>query len=56
VDIRREILDRDPKTKIIVFCDGRIGAGDAARKALQLEPDLGCTWLDEGDNVETKKQ
>jgi len=56
VEICREILDRDPKTKIIVFCDGRIGAGDAARKALQQEPDLGCTWLDEGDNVETKNK
>jgi len=56
VEICREILDRDPKTKIIVFCDGRIGAGDAARNALQQEPDLRCTWLDEGDNVETKNK
>lgn len=47
-----EILDKDPTTKIIVFTDGRIGAGIEAREAL----DGKCTWLDEADTVAEKNK
>ena len=43
-------------TKIIVFTDGRIGAGDVARDCLMREEGLGCTWLDEDDTVEEKNK
>jgi hypothetical protein len=49
-EICREILAKDPTTKIIVFADGRIGGGISARDALNREEGLGCTWLDEEDS------
>lgn len=58
VEICRTILNQkgNERTKIIVFADGRIGAGAAARDFLCAEADLGCTWLDVGDNVEEKNK
>jgi hypothetical protein len=55
IDTCRSILDKDPTTKIIVFTDGRIGAGNFARKFL-LESGLGCTWLAIDDSVELQNQ
>jgi superfamily II DNA or RNA helicase len=55
VDLCKEILAKHATTKIVVFCDGRIGAGDVARKALE-KSGLGCTWLDAGDSVERRNQ
>ena len=43
------------QTKIIVFTDGRIGAGDVACESLKKEG-LGCTWLDPTDSVEQKNK
>ncbi len=56
VRICKEILDKDPKTKIIVFADGSIGAGDAACKYLRAEKGLGCTSLDPMDSNEVKNE
>jgi len=56
VRICKKILSKNPYTKIIVFADGRIGAGDAARSHLCAEKDLGCTWLDKEDSVEEKNK
>lgn len=50
VELCREILDKDPTTKIVVFVDGRVGGGVSARKALEAEEGLGCTWLDPEDS------
>jgi hypothetical protein len=55
VRIVKEILAEDEHTKIIVFADGRIGAGNAARSYLEASG-LGCTHLDEKDNVEAKNK
>jgi len=57
VKIVKEILARkgDERTKIIVFADGRIGAGIAARHYLEASG-LGCTYLDMNDTVETKNK
>jgi len=57
VRICNEILSRkgDEHVKIIVFTDGRIGAGNAAREALN-KAGLGCTFLEADDSVETKNQ
>lgn len=57
VRICREILSRkgDEQTKIVVFTDGIIGAGIAARKCLD-ESGLGCTFLEANDSVETKNK
>ena len=55
VKICQSILEGDPTTKIIVFTDGKIGAGVAAREALQRSG-LGCTWLDPNDSVQVKNQ
>jgi SNF2-related domain len=57
VRICKTILSRegDEHTKIIVFTDGRIGAGLVAQKAL-TEAGLGCTFLEADDSVETKNQ
>lgn len=41
--------------KIVVFTDGAIGAGNAARKFLDRSG-LGCTFLESGDSTETKNQ
>lgn len=56
--ICRQILSEEgnKKTKIIVFTDGRIGAGNVARDCLMKEEGLGCTWLDESDTVEEKNK
>lgn len=43
-------------TKIIVFTDGRIGAGEVARQFLMNEEGLGCTWLDSEDTVQVKNK
>jgi SNF2-related domain len=57
VRICKTILSRegDAHTKIIVFTDGRIGAGLVARRALN-EARLGCTFLEADDSVEVKNQ
>ena len=57
VKIVKEILARkgDEHTKIIVFTDGRIGAGIAAREFLEASG-LGCTYLDVDDTVEMKNK
>ena len=48
VEICKGILADNPQKKIVVFCDGRINGGVAARKALD-ESGLGCTWLSDTD-------
>lgn len=55
VDTCQQILSKDPTTKIIVFTDGRIGAGNSARKYLEASG-LGCTWLDVNDSVEEQNR
>jgi len=57
VRICKKILSRkgDEHVKIVVFTDGRIGAGNAAREALD-EAGLGCTFLEADDSVETKNR
>ena len=54
VEICGRILEKDKSTKIVVFADGRIGAGIAAREALCAENGPGCTWLDESDSIEQR--
>lgn len=56
VETCQSILSKDPKTKIIVFTDGRIGAGQAAIKYLNEVDGLGCTWLDMNDSVESQNK
>merc|ERR1712194_851756 len=58
VSICQEILAQEgnASTKIIVFTDGRIGAGNVARNALCSKPGLGCTWLDRTDSTEEKNR
>ena len=58
VEICKKILSEkgQDKTKIIVFTDGRIGGGEAARDFLREEKSLGCTKLDQYDTVETKNK
>ena len=48
--------DGNSRTKIIVFTDGRIGAGEAAREFLMEEEGLGCTGLDADDSVQVKNK
>jgi hypothetical protein len=55
VAICNEILEKEPATKIVVFADGRIGAGEAARYAL-AKSGLGCTWLAHDDTVQEKNE
>ena len=52
----KQILAEEGDTKIIVFTDGRIGAGEVAREFLMNEEGLGCTWLDGDDTVEVKNK
>ena len=52
----KEIVNKDPTTKIVVFCDGRIAAGAAATKALLNEEGLGCTFLGTEDSVQEKNK
>ncbi|KAL9190563.1 hypothetical protein ACHAXT_000269 [Thalassiosira profunda] len=58
VELCKHILSAEgnANTKIIVFTDERIGAGNAARDSLMSEEGLGCTWLDEEDTVEEKNK
>jgi hypothetical protein len=49
------MLNDDPTTKIVVFADGSIGAGVAARDHLN-HCGLGCTWLDSADSVRVKNK
>ena len=55
VSICNDILKEDPTTKIVVFTDGRIGGGDAARRALE-QNGLGCTCLGSNDSNEMKNK
>ena len=55
IDTCQSILSKDPTTKIIVFTDGRIGAGHSARNYLS-KSGLGCTWLDTDDSVELQNK
>lgn len=55
INICKEILSKDT-TKIIVFADGAIGGGVAAREFLCAEEGLGCTWLDSTDSVQEKNK
>ncbi|KAL7551244.1 LOW QUALITY PROTEIN: hypothetical protein ACHAWF_014435, partial [Thalassiosira exigua] len=58
VELCRNILstESNKNTKIIVFADGRIGAGNIARDFLMEEEGLGCTWLGQEDSVEEKNK
>jgi hypothetical protein len=60
VRICKEILSTEGNetTKIVVFTDGKIGAGDLAREFLFAEDagGIGCTWLDMEDSVEEKNK
>ncbi|KAL7528098.1 hypothetical protein ACHAXR_002266 [Thalassiosira sp. AJA248-18] len=58
IELCKQILSDkgNQSPKIIVFTDGRIGAGDVARDCLMKEEGLGCTWLDENDTVEEKNK
>lgn len=56
IKICNEILQEDKQTKIVVFTDGRIGAGEVARNFLCQKQGLGCTWLDADDSVENKNK
>ena len=49
VNICKSILETDPTTKTVVFTDGTIGAGLAARDFLDADG-TGCTWLDHQAN------
>ena len=42
-------LETDPTTKTVVFTDGTIGAGLAARDFLDADG-IGCTWIDDQAN------
>ncbi|KAL3914573.1 MAG: hypothetical protein SGARI_000053 [Bacillariaceae sp.] len=50
----REILDKDKTTKIVVFADGRIGAGAMAKQFLD-DSGLGCTTLEEGGGADIRR-
>ncbi|CAB9508230.1 C-5 cytosine-specific DNA methylase [Seminavis robusta] len=56
VEICQKILSEAPTTKIIVFTDGSIGAGIAAREALCGPDGPDCTWLDTEDSVKLKNE
>lgn len=51
----REILGKDKTTKIIVFADGKIGGGVAAKEAL-IDVGLGCTSLERDDPIALRNQ
>lgn len=55
VKICEKILATEDRTKIIVFVDGRVQAGNAACTALK-ESGIGCTLLNTNDSVETKNR
>ena len=55
VETCEKILSKDPTTKIMVFADGRVGAGHAARDFLE-KSGLGCTWLSLEDSVATQNE
>jgi hypothetical protein len=50
----QDILARDPTTKIVVFADGRIGAGHMVQHYLD-ESGLGCTCLDSSDDADVER-
>ena len=56
VRICEEILEKDPKTKIIVFTDGSIDAGNAACSSLKAQKTLGCTSLAPNDSNQVKNE
>lgn len=56
VKICKEILSKDSKTKMVVFADGAIGGGVAAREFLLAEDGIGCTWLDHTDSIQKKNR
>jgi hypothetical protein len=49
------ILEKNPTTKIIVFADGRIGAGHMVKNYLD-ESGLGCTCLDSSEGADVELQ
>ncbi|KAG7339316.1 SNF2 family helicase [Nitzschia inconspicua] len=51
----RSILEKDPTTKILVFADGRIGAGHMVQEYLE-ESGLGCTCLDSSYGADVELQ
>ena len=55
VETCQQILSKDPTTKIVVFTDGRIGAGQYARQFLE-DSGLGCTSLEVDDSVEVQNK
>jgi len=56
VDLCRDILKKDSTTKIIIFADGSVGGGVAARDFLNEHDDLKCTWLKNEDSVREKNK
>ena len=57
VDICKEILKENKKTKIIVFTDGSCFAGEAACAFLRADKDIGgCTSLSINDSNERKNE
>lgn len=57
VEICKNILKKDAKTKIIVFTDGSCFAGEAACKFLRDDPEIGgCTSLSPYDSNEIKNE
>jgi hypothetical protein len=56
LDLCASILAKDRGTKIVVFADGRIGGGNAAREALCADDGPGCTWMDKADSNEIRNQ
>ena len=56
VKLCRNILKDDSTTKVIVFADGSVGGGVAAREFLNAADDLKCTWLDQHESVEEKNR
>jgi hypothetical protein len=57
VEICKGILEKDKKTKIIVFTDGSCYAGDAACAFLKADKDIGgCTSLSPHDSNEKKNE
>jgi hypothetical protein len=49
----KDILNKVPTTKRVVFCDGRIAAGSAANKALSP---IGCTYLAIGESNQQRNK
>mmetsp|Transcript_11332 Transcript_11332/g.18750 ORF Transcript_11332/g.18750 Transcript_11332/m.18750 type:complete len:501 (+) Transcript_11332:3935-5437(+) len=58
VKLCKQILSEkgNERTKIVVFADGRIGAGRVAAEFLNNEVGLGCTFFDKDTAVEEKNK